>query len=829
MSTNEEWNESLDNMDYLINCMENLEREDVIYLEEYLVGDGSLDSQSTSYWGSLTEEKTNEISSNTRTDEFEVESRGCVAEQGRDENPGNFENSVKMMRNGDGDNMLRAVTHSRSTRGVTKPKFVTYESFPAVKEKPFMCELCGLRLATRESRRRHILAKHIKERTNLCNICGKAFIFKFALRAHRAVHSETPNFICVCGMTFTVRASYMDHIKRIHRAASEIKYPCELCFKSFGDRHTLRLHLISVHKTKTIVCTHNGCDKIFSTIGLMRSHYRYHLKERFACDECGQSFSTESYMYKHRLTHSGIRPYVCVDCGKTYLSVSHLNKHRRSAHSSLRPFQCAFCGKCYKTKDQLTYHESSHKGEKPFQCEVCGYASAYRNTYYAHKKKHHLTSITNEAHGINQKKSYSFDNVAVEISDVHEKVKDKRKVIKKSSSLLKSKSEIDIVFTEKKSCELTPSQMLDCNTKSLPLITTEGVSRAASKDSVSPCACNSPLLDVICVVSTGSGSATGLPQELPVAHKALSKSTVMESISENRDIRLMNNRVPSSSVHQTNVHSKDSKMSVLKKDLAQNDVLQLFDMPSNKDNKSEEYFLSSEKQNLFVILSNNGKCAVPTCDSIDDSLLLSKIGDNSYIGVCNQHTFSDHSVESQKDKESIERLVSLTLNVRSLEGVSSQIEDDSRMINNSLISTGSTNVCLTGEGANILPAQDQQQLRTNDQMTLVALPNKHETQVLHSDSAVPETSDLVTEVSRGHSSNAIPVSDHTECIKSISGEICPAEFTTIMELDPGVNSLSGHVVDDSFSLAQIEVVCPICDEQFLCMDAYVTHLESSHN
>lgn len=32
---------------------------------------------------------------------------------------------------------------------------------------------------------------------------------------------------------------------------------------------------------------------------------RYHLNRKFTCDECGRSFSTESYMYKHRLTHSG--------------------------------------------------------------------------------------------------------------------------------------------------------------------------------------------------------------------------------------------------------------------------------------------------------------------------------------------------------------------------------------------------------------------------------------------------------------------------------------------------------------------------------------------
>lgn len=48
-------------------------------------------------------------------------------------------------------------------------------SIPA---KLFLCELCGMKLSTREARRRHILAKHIKERKNFCKTCGKAFIFK---------------------------------------------------------------------------------------------------------------------------------------------------------------------------------------------------------------------------------------------------------------------------------------------------------------------------------------------------------------------------------------------------------------------------------------------------------------------------------------------------------------------------------------------------------------------------------------------------------------------------------------------------------------------------
>ncbi|MPC21921.1 Oocyte zinc finger protein XlCOF6 [Portunus trituberculatus] len=400
MTSSDEWDENLGNIDDLISSnLSTLETEDVIYLEEYLVGD--LDSHSPSLWSALKENSEGNTSPcpDTRQKGIHTDQSNSHRNEENSENIDDPPVSQKTTRSIDTAGTSLDSRQPRTNRGVPKPKFVSYEAFPSLtKDKPFQCELCGQRLATRESRRRHIIAKHIKEKNNVCNDCGKKFVFKFSLKAHAAIHSATPNFTCVCGQTFSVRGSYMNHVRRVHQAVSEVKYSCELCFKSFVDHHTLRLHLISVHKPKTIACLHSGCNKVFSTDALMKSHYWYHLKHRFPCDVCGQTFSTESYMHKHRRTHSGIRPYTCVDCGKTYLSVSHLNKHRRVAHSTYRPFQCSFCGKCYKTKDQLTFHESSHRGEKPFQCEVCGYATAYRNTYYAHRKKHQTSSSTTTAH-----------------------------------------------------------------------------------------------------------------------------------------------------------------------------------------------------------------------------------------------------------------------------------------------------------------------------------------------------------------------------------------------------------------------------------------------
>lgn len=45
--------QSLGNIDDLISCMGSLETEDVIYLEEYLAGEGGLGSRSPSLWSAL--------------------------------------------------------------------------------------------------------------------------------------------------------------------------------------------------------------------------------------------------------------------------------------------------------------------------------------------------------------------------------------------------------------------------------------------------------------------------------------------------------------------------------------------------------------------------------------------------------------------------------------------------------------------------------------------------------------------------------------------------------------------------------------------------------
>lgn len=63
----------------------------------------------------------------------------------------------------------------------------------------------------------------------------------------------------------------------------------------------------------------------------------------------------------------------CDLCGKVFRDVYHLNRHKLS-HSGEKPYACPVCGLRFKRKDRMSYHVRSHDGAvgKPYVCQNCG-------------------------------------------------------------------------------------------------------------------------------------------------------------------------------------------------------------------------------------------------------------------------------------------------------------------------------------------------------------------------------------------------------------------------------------------------------------------------
>ena len=65
---------------------------------------------------------------------------------------------------------------------------------------------------------------------------------------------------------------------------------------------------------------------------------------RFKCETCDLCFKTYGGLFKHKRTHTGLKPYKCNYCGKAFGVKENLTLHIRM-HTGERPHSCEFCNK----------------------------------------------------------------------------------------------------------------------------------------------------------------------------------------------------------------------------------------------------------------------------------------------------------------------------------------------------------------------------------------------------------------------------------------------------------------------------------------------------
>lgn len=106
-----------------------------------------------------------------------------------------------------------------------------------------------------------------------CSFCGKCFLSREELIAHRASHTgETP-------------------------------IPCSFCGKSFVNKTTLTIHMRIHTGEKPYACVQ--CGKRFTQNGSLKIHLRTHSGEKpYTCSQCSASFNNPSNLRRHMITHN---------------------------------------------------------------------------------------------------------------------------------------------------------------------------------------------------------------------------------------------------------------------------------------------------------------------------------------------------------------------------------------------------------------------------------------------------------------------------------------------------------------------------------------------
>lgn len=164
-----------------------------------------------------------------------------------------------------------------------------------------------------------------------CSACGKAFQTRFDRANHertsclRLFNVARDLYQCLsCHGVFPSIADLQSHRDVVHRAVgSEYPHDCNVCEKRFKNPHELLDHLEG-HEGKNFKC--GKCTQAYSSLKLLKLHYRVHGEKSLICAICGQKLSRGDKLAEHMWTHNG---FPCNFCNEILPSRIAWKNHRK--------------------------------------------------------------------------------------------------------------------------------------------------------------------------------------------------------------------------------------------------------------------------------------------------------------------------------------------------------------------------------------------------------------------------------------------------------------------------------------------------------------------
>eukprot|EP01083_Nonionella_stella_P017342 48496_1 len=130
-------------------------------------------------------------------------------------------------------------------------------------------------------------------------------------------------------------------------------FKCDQCGRAYLRKTNLTAHK-KIHTDSAYVC--DFCNKKFARKSNLQQHIRIHTDERpYLCTYCPRTFRQQYSLKRHLRTHTGEKPHRCVHCNKRFSAKWNLTVHLRT-HTGDKPYKCAPCRKQYSSRSAYNVH-----------------------------------------------------------------------------------------------------------------------------------------------------------------------------------------------------------------------------------------------------------------------------------------------------------------------------------------------------------------------------------------------------------------------------------------------------------------------------------------
>ena len=183
-----------------------------------------------------------------------------------------------------------------------------------------------------------------------------------------------------CEKTFSSRLSLQNHRVTKHSDGKPPRYPCKVCAKTFSYPSSLSKHTRFAHEKQVLKCSEKGCELTFPSYDARTAH---------VLSEHGQMETKKYPRDSFNCDHEG--------CGVSFATHKALKVHIRMKHSKTKPSRhpCTICEKAYLYSWDLNRHmRNDHDITGPYQCEYQGCQKNYKThgQLKCHIKMKHMKS-----------------------------------------------------------------------------------------------------------------------------------------------------------------------------------------------------------------------------------------------------------------------------------------------------------------------------------------------------------------------------------------------------------------------------------------------------